>query len=537
MPSSLSTSLTTSWVPLLTPPLVTTRSARTSWSLSASAKASGSSEVDADPVGDAAVRAHGGGEQVAVGVVDAVAAQRPAGLDELGAGRHHHDARARRGRHAAEAERREQADLAGADDLAATHQQVALLRPPRRRGGCAGPRRAPGGPAPRGPLLGPLERHHRVGARRDRRAGHDADGGAGRQREDRGLPGGDLADDRQVHRALGGGVGDVAERHGVAVHAGVVEDRQRDLRRGRPRRRRGRGRPSAGARRAASARSGRAPGRGGPRPDSGGVRVGRTWRRAYAEERVPSPSTVPASTRPRSPVERGRALDLDALAEAPVAGDDQRVGLLQRRHAGGEALVELLDQLVVRRRGRRTAASRPPGRARSRCRGRRRPSAAPAGRWSSSPARTGRGRPRSCASPRRPRSPRPSRSRSGSPWGSRGRRGRRSSRCGSAAGRARRRGGRSRRASGRGRTRGCWWSRTGGARGPPARPGRPRRSARSRAARSGRRPCGARSGRPCGPRGYAAPPRSRTGHRTRRTSRPPGRPGTAPRLSELETKA
>ena len=45
VPSPLSTSLTTSWVPLLTPPLVTTRSARTSWSLSASANASGSSEL------------------------------------------------------------------------------------------------------------------------------------------------------------------------------------------------------------------------------------------------------------------------------------------------------------------------------------------------------------------------------------------------------------------------------------------------------------------------------------------------------------
>ena len=39
------TSLTTSWVPLLTPPLVTTTSARTSWSLSASVNASGSSEL------------------------------------------------------------------------------------------------------------------------------------------------------------------------------------------------------------------------------------------------------------------------------------------------------------------------------------------------------------------------------------------------------------------------------------------------------------------------------------------------------------
>ncbi len=45
VPSSLSTSLTTSWVPLLTPPLVTTRSARASWSPRASVKAAGSSEL------------------------------------------------------------------------------------------------------------------------------------------------------------------------------------------------------------------------------------------------------------------------------------------------------------------------------------------------------------------------------------------------------------------------------------------------------------------------------------------------------------
>ena len=35
--------------------------------------------------------------------------------------------------------------------------------------------------------------------------------------------------------------------------------------------------------------------------------------------------------------------------------------------------------------------------------------------------------------------------------------------------------------------------------------------------------CGARSGRPCGPRRYGARPRSRTAHRSRRTSRPPAR--------------
>ena len=47
-----SASLTTSWAPLLTPPLVTTRSARTSWSLSASRNARGC-RARPDPVGDA----------------------------------------------------------------------------------------------------------------------------------------------------------------------------------------------------------------------------------------------------------------------------------------------------------------------------------------------------------------------------------------------------------------------------------------------------------------------------------------------------
>ncbi len=50
-------------------------------------------------------------------------------------------------------------------------------------------------------------------------------------------------------------------------------------------------------------------------------------------------------------------------------------------------------------------------------------------------------------------------------------------------------------------------------------------SARSRAARSGRRTCGGRSGRPCGPTAYGAPPRSRTARPSRRTSPRPARRG------------
>ena len=50
----------------------------------------------------------------------------------------------------------------------------------------------------------------------------------GRQRQDRGLAGADLPDDRQRDRGVLAGAGDVVGDHGVAVHRGVVEARQRD---------------------------------------------------------------------------------------------------------------------------------------------------------------------------------------------------------------------------------------------------------------------------------------------------------------------
>ena len=172
----------------------------------------------------------GRGQQVAVGVVDAVAAQRLAGLDELGPGRHDHHARAWRGRHPAETQCREQPDLAGPDHLAAAHQDVALLD------------LLAGEPDVLARLRRLADEHlaafssvHSTGTTAVQpsgigRAGHDAYGGPGRQREDGGLPGSDLADHRKVDRAFLAGIGHVAERHGVPVHAGVVEDRQRDRR-------------------------------------------------------------------------------------------------------------------------------------------------------------------------------------------------------------------------------------------------------------------------------------------------------------------
>ena len=354
----------------------------------------------------------------------------------------------------------------------------------------------------------------------------------GRERQDRGLAGADLADHGQRDR---------------------VRPRWRRRRPRRPRR----SRPSRSCR-SSAARSGATTSSASARPRASisgcwkagsGETVARmrsTWSadrqqgRGRLSHAAPASSrTVPPSTRWAAVgVERDVADDLDAVAEGPVALDGERVGLAQRRRAVGEALVEVADQLVelaVERR--RRAPRRRPGRARSPCRGRRRRSAAPAGRWSSSPAGTGRGRPRSCGRPRTPRSRRPSRSRSGSPRAWTGRPG---SRCLAL------------RISGR-----------------PSTP--PRASSASTIASQvepevvgraelvavevGQRllvlverlrglaqhdpavaACGGRSGRPCGPTAYAARPRSRTAHRSAANQPATRASGTAPRLSELETK-
>ena len=450
------------------------------------------------------------------------------GLHQLGTRRHHHDARTRRRGHPAEAQGREQPDLAGADHLAPAHQEVALAGPPRRRSGCAGPPRAPGARAPRA-------RSPRSTRTAPRRCIPRAPGAPVMMRtavpgvsvKIGRLAGRDLAHDRQVHRAA---------------------PRWRRRRRGTRRRTR----PCRSCRRPAAtpgACTSSATGSpiasisgcsngwhrldaaqhaleivlDGQRP-AGASRRGMT--RPYSEA-SPSPRTAPDSTRPCSPSSLAEPLHLDALAEGPVAGDDQRLGLLQRRHPGREALVELLDHLVVlvvevderELLGHLVEDE-------VACRGRRRPSAAPAGRWSSSPARSGRGRPRSCASPGTPRWQRPSPSRPGSPRGS-------SSRAGSTFF-SLRINGRPRMPSRR--VSSCAHALEvepevvrGGVLVPLEVAERVLvgllRSARSRAGRSGRRPCGGRSGHPCGRQGYDARPRSRTAHPTGRTSRRPGRPG------------
>ena len=261
--------------------------------------------------------------------------------------------------------------------------------------------------------------------------------------------------------------------------------------------------------------------------------------RPPASPTAPSESTASAATRwAELGLELDVADDLDAVAEGPVALDPER-GRPSSSTARprGSACRTRRPACRSRRRGRRTAARPRPGRARSPGRCRRRRSAAPAGRWWSSPARTGRGRPRSARESSNTSIAAPI---AVSTWitsgvrpvarvdvldvadqrqpedAARGRRARASSRPG--------------------RTTGCWSSRTGAGRGRPARPGRRPASARSRAARSGRRSCGARSGRPCGPRAYAAPPRSRTARPTSANQPATRASGTAPRLSELETK-
>ena len=71
-----------------------------------------------------------------------------------------------------------------------------------------------------------LEADDGVGARRDRRAGHDADGAAGFDGDAGPMPRACLPDDVQLHRRVLAGVGGVGRDDRVAVHGGIVERRQ-----------------------------------------------------------------------------------------------------------------------------------------------------------------------------------------------------------------------------------------------------------------------------------------------------------------------
>ena len=163
----------------------------------------------------------------------------------------------------------------------------------------------------------------------------------------------------------------VGVRHGVAVHAGVVEAGQRD-----------RGGDVLGQGEARAPPSGPAGSRAAARPSPRSARRGRG----------------PAAGQPSGLQHRrgldalgGRRLDLDVAHDAarprpkvtsPSMTSD--VASAQRRRAFGEALVEVADELVeVAVEIDERHARRSPGRARSPDRGRRCRSAARAGRWSS----------------------------------------------------------------------------------------------------------------------------------------------------------
>ena len=297
-------------------------------------------------------------------------AQRPARLDQLAAGRHHHHARTGRRRHPAEADRREQAELARPDHLAGAHQQRRPRRSPPPHAGCADPPRGPGVRRPRDPvLLGPLERHDRGGTPRDRSTGHDAHArcpGSAR----RWWP----ARPRSRRRPAG-----ARGRSGGRV-GHVAEGRRRT-------------RPSPSCRRPAATPSARtSSATGSPRASIsecskgsiGRMRARIRWR--YSSTEIGRWSSAPRACLARPPgggagslaedgalvdptvvaLEDRLALDLHAAAEGPVALDDERLGLLQRRHPGREALVELLDHLVVVVEVDERAGATPPGRARSR---------------------------------------------------------------------------------------------------------------------------------------------------------------------------
>ena len=229
VPSRESTSLTTSYAPTLTPPLVSTRSARISWSSIAFISDRSSSGTMPDPEGGGAGLPGRGGEDVGVRLVDLAGLGRRARLDQLAAGREDHDSRAGPDHDPVAAHRGEQAelpraeagagvehDLPGLHVLALAAHRVARLR---RLGDGHG----------RDAAVGPLERHHGLGAGWHRRAGHDPDRHAGLHGVGRARPCRDVTDDRELRGGRGAGLLDVGEPHGVAVDGGVVEAGQVDV--------------------------------------------------------------------------------------------------------------------------------------------------------------------------------------------------------------------------------------------------------------------------------------------------------------------
>ena len=136
------------------------------------------------------------------------------------------------------ADRGEQAEVARAEHRALLEQQVAARRRPRRRGRTCWPRLGRlGDPHLGDAAVGPLVGDDRVGARRHRGAGHDLDRGA-RATARAGWPGRRRSRRRPAGAPGCSSVAPATSRvtHGVAVHRGVVEARQRRSARRRPRR-------------------------------------------------------------------------------------------------------------------------------------------------------------------------------------------------------------------------------------------------------------------------------------------------------------
>ena len=186
-PAGDSTSLTTSYAPTLTPPVVTTRSARTSWSSMASHQARGVVGDHADAV--RRPRRRRGPRAVSTKLLEssiwpgrAARRARPA--------RSPVDSTTTRGRGRTRTRSRPTAAsrpiCGGPRRVPAAQDRVARLHVLAPRGGRAAPTvgRAAGSRTLRDAAVGPLHRDDGVGAGRQRRAGHDPRGlaGAGRGR-------------------------------------------------------------------------------------------------------------------------------------------------------------------------------------------------------------------------------------------------------------------------------------------------------------------------------------------------------------------
>jgi hypothetical protein len=160
------------------------------------------------------------GQRVAVRVADLAGRELGAGLGELVAGRDHHDPRPRVHEHAAEAHRGAHPDVGRAEPAARGEHDVACADVLAGEADVVAGLGDDPQPHPVADLVGQLDRHDRVGARRDRRAGHDPDGLAGRHLDLLGRAGGDLAGHAQLVALR-----DVQRAHCEPVHRGVREAR------------------------------------------------------------------------------------------------------------------------------------------------------------------------------------------------------------------------------------------------------------------------------------------------------------------------